>query len=288
MALTATDTLATDAQLGATKMTMIASMVQRELQFNAKLLRTITNYSQFARKGVKEVQIPKTGSFTVANRACGTPGDATALTYDVDSILPEFNAYVAFAIDGCDDIESVIDNYQLYGQRAAAAHSRYVDLQIVNKLETHGQASALTGDITYDWILEAQEKFCMAGMDLNDLFIVVGCDQYSALQKITEFRDQDIYGPNQAVRSGVIGRISNAEVISHPGVAASSYYMYHKSGLGYAFWKQPKASEQPCNEFGTDAKRVAVDQKFGIGGMHLGENGAAATESGLVCKDGNI
>lgn len=287
MALTATDVLTTDAQLAPTKMTQVANMVQRELAFNSKLIPTMDNFSQFARKGVKQIDIPKYGSFVVQNRACGTPGDASTIAATVDSILPEFNAYVAFAIDGCDDIESVIDNYQLFGQRAAAAQSRYVDTQAIAKLELHGQASALTGDITYDWILEAQEKFCALGLDMNDLFIAVGCDQYSALQKITEFRNQDIYGPNQAIRSGVIGRISNAEVISHPGVGAQSYYMWHKSGLGYAFWQQPKASEQDCNEFGTDGKRVAIDQRFGIGGMHLGEGSAAATESALICKDGN-
>lgn len=288
MALTASDVLTTDAQLAPTKMQFIAALVQRELKFGAKLSRTVMDYSQFARKGVKQIDIPKYGSFTVANRACGTPGDASTIAADVDSILPDRNAYIAFAIDPCDDIESVVDNYQLYGQRAAAAHARYVDEQIIVELEAHAQASALTGDITYDWILEGQEKFCALGVDLNNIFIGVGCDQYTALQKITEFRDQDIYGPNQAVRAGVIGRISNAEVIAHPGIAAGSYYMWHKDGIGMAFWQRPNSSEQLCNEYGSQGRRVAVDQKFGVNGMRLGEGAAAAGESALVFKDGNV
>lgn len=288
MALTATDTLTTNAQLANTKMQLVASLVQRELKFGAKLLPTISDWSQFARKGVKQIDIPKYDSFTVVNRPSGSAGDATALQSDVDSILPDQNAYIAFAIDPCDDIESVVDNYTLFAQRAAAAHSRYIDERIIAVAETVGQAAVAVGDITYDWILDSQEKFCALGLDLNGLTILVGCDQYKALQKLIEFRDQDIYGPNQAVASGVIGRVSNANVMSHAGVPANSYYMYHRDGMGAAFWQRANASEQDCNEFGSMAKRVAIDQKFGVAGLRLGEGTAAPTESALVCKDGNI
>ena len=61
-------------------------------------------------------------------------------------------------------------------------------------------------------------------------------------------------------------------------------YMYDADGVGLAFQGGVEMSEQKANEYGANSMRVAMDQQFGIGGLELGEQGAAPGFSPLVAK----
>ena len=58
--------------------------------------------------------------------------------------------------------------------------------------------------------------------------------------------------------------------------------MYEKGSVAIGFQRSPQMSEQPANEYGTDARRVAMDQLFGVKGMQL-----VGGLSELVVKDNN-
>lgn len=277
-----------DAEMGASKNNLIVAQVQKELLHGRLLANTVTDYSRFARKGVNAINPIKADSFTVENRACGAAGSVTKLTQSQDEILPDRNAYISFGFDPCDDIESEVDTLSMAIERAAAAHARYMDTETLAELEAHGVPATL-GPISYDILLEMANKLrCLDG-DFSNVFLAVDCiTSYEALLKIDEFKRQDIYGVNQAVSSGVVGTILGAQVIVHPGIStADTFYMWRKDGLGFAMWEQPNVGEQPCIDFGSKGKRYAVDQRFGVNGLQLGVNGVLATESPLICKDGN-
>ena len=80
----------------------------------------------------------------------------------------------------------------------------------------------------------------------------------------------------------MIGSVYGIPVVMHNGLGDSKAYMAAKSGLAYGFQQGIQASEQMANEYGSQAKRVAVDQLFGIKGMQLGEKAVAAGKSPLI------
>lgn len=278
----------TDAELAAGKNRLIVAQVQKELKVGGLLGTTIDDYSRFARKGVKEINPLKADSFVVQNRPCGTQGTPTKLTQARDSILPNHNAYVSFGIDPCDDIESEVDNLAFAIQRASSAVIRYRDEQILAEAEAHGIAATL-GPISYDILLEMANKLrCLDG-DFSNVTLVMDClTSYDLFLKLDEVKRQDIYGVNQAVRTGVVGSFLGAQVIVHPGITTpDTFYMYRKDGIGMAMWSDAQVGSQPCVDYGPNGTRWAVESKFGVNGLQLGQAGAAANESPLICKDGN-
>lgn len=280
------DLITGNTQLAPTKQDLVAAMVQRELAFQAKLMRTVTDVSRFAVKGAKSISFPKLTSFTIVNRTSGAQGDSSVLTATNDKLDLDQNAYCAWVIDSFDLAQTTIEAELEFAQRAASAHGRYVDTRIIATLEAAGVATATPGNITRDIVLEMREGLLTRHADLAKLRLVIGPDQESEMLKISQFTEAQIYG-NSNVPSGVIGSVYGVEVMLHTGVGASTYYMYEDSGLAVGFQKGPQMSEQGANEFGTGAKRVAMDQLFGTKGLQLGQQGVGATESALIVKDAN-
>ena len=60
-------------QVGATKMDVIAAMVQKELKFKAVLSRYFEDVSAFAIKGAKSITFPKLSSFSHSFQVCLCP-----------------------------------------------------------------------------------------------------------------------------------------------------------------------------------------------------------------------
>lgn len=281
------DLITGDTQLGATKQDLIAAVVQKELQQKAFLAAQVRDVSQYAVPGAKSISFPKLSSFTVINRASGAAGDAAVLTTTTDKLDLDFNAYVAWIIDSSDKVQSSIDADLEFAARAAAAHARYVDTQIIAELETVGVATTTAGAISRDIFLEMQQSLLQRnGGVLDNTLFVCGPDSRTALLKITEFTQAQVYG-NAVIPGGVIGSIYGTPVLVHNGLAANQYFLYDKDGIALGFQKAPSMSEQMANQYGTSAMRKAMDQLFGVKGQQLGVNGVLATESALVVKDNN-
>lgn len=281
------DLITGDTQLGATKAAVIAAMVQKELAFAAKLSPLVRDVSQYAVPGAKSVSFPKLSSFTIIDRASGVAGDASVLTSSVDTMLLDINAYCAWIIDSSDLIQSSIDAELEFAGRAAAAHGRYVDTKILAEMETVGVATTTAGVITRDIFLEMQQALLGRNANPDQMAFVCGVDSRSALLKITEFTQAQVYG-SAVIPGGVIGSIYGTPVVVSNAIStANTYYMLDRDGIALGFQKNPSMSEQMANEFGTNAMRKAMDQLFGVKGQQLGVNGVLATESALVVKDNN-
>ena len=274
------DAIHGNTELGATKQDLIEAFVQRELQAAAKVAGTCWNISQFAVKGAKSVSIPKLDSFTVVNRASAVPGDATLLTSTADKLDLNFCAYVAWIVDSCDEIQSTL-NWQLEAAgRAASAHGRYVDTQVIAELELVGAAAAI-GAISKSKILEMRETLLGNNANPDDLTLTVGVDSEAILLAEADFVRPDGYG-SARIPSGQLGQLYGVNVVVSNLIGANTFYMYESLGCAVAFQKAPQMSAQGANEYGSGAQRHAMDQLFGVKGMQV-----TAGISALVVKDGN-
>ena len=274
-------------ELAATKQDLIAARVQQEIQFRAKLAPYFYDVSQFAVKGAKSINFPKLTSFTANDRASTVAGVPQVLTSSVDTLDLTHKPYVSWIVDVNDEIQSTLNFQMEAAARAASAHGRRFDTEIITELEAVGIATATVGNISYAVTLEMREQFLDNEGDMDMAAWIVSGDQETELLKIDEFKRQDVYGPNGAIRSGVIGTLFGAPVIRHNGLGASTYYLAGKEGVAYGFQRSPAIDSEKDIDYGTGAMKWAMDQLFGVQGMLLGEGSAAASESAHVIKDGN-
>jgi hypothetical protein len=280
------DVITGNTQLGPTKQDVIAAIVQKELKFAAKLLPYVSDMSMFAGKGAQTVKFPKLTSFTVVDRASAAAGDASVLTSSVDTLALDLNAYVSWIIDSSDEIQTMIDAQIAFAQRAASAHGRYVDEQLILKAEAVGVATTTPGNITRDIVLEMRKALLKNDGDMAQSVFMFSPDQEEALLKIAEFTSAQVYG-QPVIPNGMVGRLYGIPVVIHNGLATQQYFLAEKSGLAIAFQKNPMMAEQAEIQYGTSAKRVAMDQLFGVCGLQLGEKGVGATLSPMIIKDNN-
>lgn len=275
-----------------TRRDLIEAKVQKELQFKAKLFSRVSDVSQFAELGSKQISFPKLSSFTVINRVAGVAGDAEALTDSIDTLLLDQNAYVAWLVDSFSAAQTAINAELENAGRAAGAQARYVDTQIVATAETAGIVEpTAVGDVTRDIILEMQEQLELHDADMDMASFWINPTQKKALLKIAEFTRADAYGSSN-IPGGVVGTVFGVPVVVSNALLGTQYFMMEKSGIAAGFQKGLTMSEQGANEYGVNAKRVAMDQFFGTKGLQLGvTNGKgivpAATESALIIKDAN-
>lgn len=281
------DVITGDTQLGPTKEEVIGAIVQKELKFAAKLTPYFTDLSFLAAPGAKSVSYPKLESFTVVDRATGVAGDATTLAALTDKLDLDKNAYVSWIVDSSDEIQSKIAVQVEFARRAASAHGRYVDTQIIAGLETAGVATTTAAPlITRDVILEMLQALEEREADTSLLGLFIPPSQKIAMLKIAEFTQAQIYG-GAVIPNGMIGSVYGVPVVVHNGLATAQYFMAEKNGLAYAFQKAPNMAEQPEIAYGTSAVRKAMDQLFGVKGLQIAVNGVGAGLSALIVKDNN-
>ena len=274
-------------QLDPVKQELVAELVQRELKAAVTLLPTITDFSSLAVPGAKTIKIPKLTSFTVVNRAsqaAGTPEDLSATTDDMNL---DRNAYVQWIIDSFDEIQANIPAQAEFALRAAAAHGRFVDSQIIGEMETVGvEEATATGNVTRDIVLAMRKQLLQRNADKNALFMAVGPEQEEALLKIDEFTRADIYGTSN-IPDGMIGRVYGVNIIMNNQLANDQYFMYERTGMSVAFQQRANLVSETDIDYGSNARKFVLDQIFGVKGLQLGQEGVGATLSALVVKDAN-
>jgi Phage capsid protein len=279
------DAYMANTELGATKAVLISSLVQRELAFSAMLRGTVTDVSQFAVPGVKQISFPKLTSFSVSNRTEGVLGETTAVTASVDTMDLNFNAYVSYAIDSMTAKQATIDSQMAALKLAAAAQGRYVDEQIIVKLAAISASFINVGadvDVTYANLLTMRKAILKADGILANTQIICSPAQEAVIMGLAEFKSADAYGGNAVVPNGVVGKILGMPVYVHNGLADKQLFMYEKSALAIGFQKEAEYGEESFLQLGVGAKRIAVDQLFGLVGQQLALKGAAAGKSPLV------
>ena len=278
------DVVTGNTELGATKQDLIAALVQRELAFNAKLLPYVTDVSMFAVPGAKSIAFPKLTGFTVVNRTEAAAGDASALTATVDTMNLDFNAYVAYIIDAMTKKQSNIKAELEYAKRAAAAHGRYVDSQLIVKVAAAAKSFQNVGadaDVTYANLLAMYQAYLEADGLVDQASWWISPQQNSAILNLSQFQSNQAYG-EMTIRDGIVKQIMGIPTVLHNGLAGKQLFLVGKEGMAIGFQSAPAMDEQKANEYGVGATRVAVDRLFGIKAMQTGLKGAAAGKSPLI------
>lgn len=272
-----------------TKQALIAALVQKELKEKASLLPFLSDLSSLAIKGAKSISIPKLSSFTVQNRSFGAAAsENAALTDSVDTINLDKNKIVLFGYDSHDAQQSTIDYMIQAVGRASAAHGRQVNSDILaawNSVASLSVNGAVAADIDIDAILDMREHMLKSFVDMSTVALVLSADQEKAMLKLPEFSRYDYRGVGPSpIINGTIGSVYGMPVIINQQVGAQQAYMVAKEGSAIAFQMAPAVAEQPEVSYGTGGMKVAVDQLYGVGGLQLGENGAASGKSPLIAK----
>jgi hypothetical protein len=275
--------------LVATKQDLVASFVQKELKESASLLSCVQDYSNLAIKGSKQVSIPKYSSFTVGSRAFGAKGtESAALTDSVDDIALDKNKYVQFGYDSHDAMQSTTNYLVTAIERASSAHGREINTEIITEWEAVAELNLNAGvpaDITASNILDMREQLISSFADMSRVKFVIAADQEKVLLGLPEFSRYDYRGGGASpIVNGTIGFVYGIPVILNQQIKAQQAFMIDPMGCGFAFQKAPMVAEDTDLDYGTGGKKVVVDALYGLGGLQLGEAGAAAGKSPLICK----
>ena len=269
------------------KQDLIGALVQRELLESASLINLCTDYSSLAVKGSKSVSIPKLTSFTVGDRAFGAQGtESAALAVDVDTINLDKNKYLLFGYDSADSMQSTIEYKMMAIQRAASAHGRQINSDIITEIEAVAGLSvnaAVPANITASDILDMREFLIENFANMASAKFVIAADQEKVLLGLPEFSRYDYRGngPSPLV-NGAIGSVYGVPVVINQQLKAQQAFMVAPEGMGFAFQRAPAVGEDTDLRYGVDGVQVAVDCTYGLNGLQIGEGTAAAGKSPLV------
>lgn len=256
-------------QLGATKQDVVSALVSRLLIPQVNLLPTVTDVSVFAKAGMKSVSFPKAGKFTAALRASATAGTPQTAAFATDKLDLDKPAYISFVVDDNDAYQSSVDVKSAYIERTVAGHAEFVDNQILAILDASSGYQQAAG-IDQTKTLNARKYLLKNKARLNDLTMLVNCDDEALLLAIPEFVRADAYG-SSAIPSGVIGRIYGINVKLHQDETITKSFIYSKEAIAFALQKGPAYGEVNDIDYGVGTVKVAIDQLFGLKAMRLGE-----------------
>jgi hypothetical protein len=279
--------ITSNAQLTATKNDLIVELVQRELISQAVLAPTVMDVSRFAKKGAQSIAFPKAGSFMVENRASGVASVKQTLSFDKDKMDLSFRATVSWLIDSMDEIESIVDVEGEYAVRAARAHAVYLEQQIIAELANVAyKITAATGDISDDAILAMRKTLLNHKANRNQLALAISADQEAVMLGIEKFVSAFQYG-NSRIPEGSLGLIYGMPVYVSTELGAQEFYAYEKEGIAIGFQRGPALDERKAPEYGAGSMLKVLDQKFGVKGLAIAQQGMAAGISALVVSDNN-
>jgi hypothetical protein len=278
------DVITGNTELGVTKQTLIANIVQKELAFRAKLTPYFTDLSSIALPGHDRISMPKLSSFTVVDRAEGSKGEATALTSAVDTLLLDQNLYVSYIIDSVTALQSNIPAQLEFARRAAAAQARAVDEKLIGEMRSAAFSFINVGadvNVSYTNLTTMVRELEENDAEMADCVWIVSPAQKEALFALAEVKQAQQFG-QATLPSGVIGTFLGIPIVLHNGLASKELFLAERSGLAFAFQKNASYGEQPEIEYGVGAMRAAVDMLMGVRAMQLGQKGAAAGKSPLI------
>lgn len=262
-----------DALMGVTEtaanaLANISNMAQSFLIQQSVLLPTVTSYSSLAVPGASSIKLPRSGGFTVGDKAENTAVDAQIITYAADSITFSHRT-VQFLVEKLAQKQSVVDVVQDAVMKATKALALDVDTKILAQLAL-ASASApdhqllftdtVTDVVAKADILAARKLLIDQNINPRECYIAVGSEKEAELLAISDFIDASKYGSNSPIMAGEIGMIYGMKVVVHTSVV-DQMYIWHPSACGYAFSQNIELDfDKDLANIGT---RYSLDYIFG-------------------------
>lgn len=245
------------ANTGTTEATLIASVVQDQLQREAKLPPTVTDLSSMVRAGYKTVSIPKWSAGFSGPAAQNVDGNTTVdfqtATFATDDLNLDQWVNLPYALPDRIKDQSSINLEAELAQSAGREMALWVDTKILAQLRLASGSSPdhivqLTGTtntlITLADIVNARMLLNKQNISEADRTLLVSPEQEAEMLKMSNFIKASEYGAREALLNGEIGRVYGFRVITHNGLAAAEAIAYHKSAVAYAFQKAIKFEKQ--------------------------------------------
>jgi hypothetical protein len=258
-------------EVDATRQQLILEMVQRELAASAKLRPLVTDVSEFALPGHKNIEFPKYGSFSVQKLQQGQKADAQALTASNDVLNLDQLADIQFVLKKQAELQSRLRLEQAYMQRAASAHGRQVDIDILEEMIPNAAAgNAVTynaGDIR-DNVEEVVQKLDEAFAPEENRFLVFRPAQKKLLLAVENFVSAEKYGDRTPILTGEIGMAFGLRFvmsnISSDNFVDGVMVGFQSEAMAVGFQMDPMIDEMKAIEYGAGSRRIAIDQLYGV------------------------
>lgn len=240
-------TFTSAANTGTTEMTIISTIVQKELKREAKLRPTVVDRSDMAMKGIKSIDLPRFDS-SFSGPAAQNPDGVTetagqTLDFAVDTIDLSDWTSIVYKIP---DRVSKQTRINLEAELAASAgkdYGNYVDDQIIAQLKlataTHlvgldSNAAGAGTALTLEDISRARRLLNRANAPQSDRWMVIPPELEEDMINLDNFRTANQYGSRTALMDGEVGQVYGFRIIVHNGLAANEFLAYHKEACAIA------------------------------------------------------
>lgn len=246
------DTITGVTEIDAASLADISSIVQSYLFQKSMLLPAVTDYSRFAVKGAKSVDLPRSGGWTVGTKSENTAADASAITYSADTIAFDKHRYIQWLNEDIADRQAIIALVQDQLKKAGADMGTDADSLVVDQLKL---ASSSTPDHQIVFIDTATDVVARADVlasrkllmdqfiNPRECFIGVGPEKEKELLNISDFIDASKYGSNEPIMNGEIGKIYGMKVLVNT-LFEDFMCTWHPSAVGFAFQKAVTFDQQ--------------------------------------------
>lgn len=272
---------------------IMENMVQQYLQAAAMFPQRVQTFA--VAKGIKSVDIPRAGGFTVGTKTENTAVDAQAITWAVDNLPLSNHRVIQVLMEDIASIQSKVDQELQMSQRAGLDLAFDTDLKIVNAFYSSASASAPDHIVAYANsgtddtlgsadVLNAKLLLDTQKVPQDGRYLAVDPVGYSQLLAVSDFVRYDAIAANQlteGVRPGVVGKIFGFEVFMSNAITAKQQIAFHKSALAYGVQQGITYATQPQLEH--LGVRHSFSQIYGIKGLDLGKRHVViGTASSLV------
>lgn len=276
-----------DTIMGVTEVTnvsqreIMSNMVQQYLQGAAMFPQRVQTF--VAGPGLKSVDIPRAGGFTVGSKAENTAVDAQAITWAVDNLPLTSHRVIQVLLEDIANIQSKVNQELEIGQRAGLDLAFDTDLRIVAEFYNSASASSPDHIVAYANaagantmgaadVLNAKLLLDLQKVPQDGRYLAVDPIAYSELLAVSDFVRVDAINANQmteGIRPGVVGKIYGFEVFMSNAVTEDQNIAFHKSALAYGV--------QQGVTYGTEgalahlATRHSFSQIYGLKGLDSGK-----------------
>lgn len=257
---------------------IMANMVQQYLQAAAAFPQRVMTFT--AGPGLKQVDIPKTGGFTVGTKAENTAVTAQVLTWAVDSLPLDKHRVIQVNLEKIAGLQSKVAQEMAIAERAGLDLAYDTDLAIVAEFYAAASASgpdhiiafANTSSLAGADILAAKVLMDNQKIPQDGRYLAVDPQGYAELLAVSDFVRVDAINANQVtegIRPGVVGRIYGYEVFMSQAVTADQHIAFHKSALAYGV--QQGVSYDTDKDLPNLATLHSFDQIYGLKGLDAGK-----------------
>jgi hypothetical protein len=234
-------------EVGTTRQDLVSAIVQETLKAKSILIPTVLDYSSSLPAGAKSLYIPRRGQFTGADKSEDTDLTSQAFTFTQDQLTLAHKAVLS-EVELIAELQSNVSVEAEVIKESAAELAKIMDDLIIAQLKL---ASSASPDHILDYANTPTDTLAVADIanarmllnkqfvPMNDRFMVISPDQEAAVLQLSNFVQAQMYGSNDPVMNGVIGKIFGFSVMVHPSLSAADALFYQRQAVAFAVQLAP-------------------------------------------------